>query len=437
MTDFRISPLRLAICASLPLLLFSRAGAAAEWYAQAKVSTQSFYNDNILLSTKNNRDAASGFSVGPQLDFGRRGPNWDTTGQIRLRNTYYHGTDLLDRKDRYVDLSSRYATERSMWQLRGGLSRDSFVTTETLNPDTGLIEGQRVWKTRSVTPSWTLQVSERGAFEFNYTYSDVHYEDGRSLGLLDYRTQSAGLSYIFRMSERNRLSLQGSYNLFTVPRVSDSMLGETVILGERRTLRTETQTDSYQIGWTHSFSESMTGTISLGRRRTYSELETEICVQGPIFIIVQDCTGTRIVPRDSEKDEGTVYSVELNQRLERGQLSGSMSHNVSASGSGIAVETTSVGLGLRYDLTPTLKASLNGSAFKVRAISEDQSAKDRVDRQYYRAGPGLQWQWTPEFKVDVSYQTTHLEYEALRQPTRSNALYLTLTYQWPRMAISR
>ncbi|MHB8453974.1 MAG: hypothetical protein ACYDDO_04590 [Acidiferrobacterales bacterium] len=373
------------------------------------------YNDNIRLTTTA-EPAVTGTVTTPSVNLSARQEAWDLTGMAQWRNSRYSGQNGLDSNDQYLNLLSDYKTERSTWQLAGTYAKESALTGQTNVPDVGLVQTQTPQYTRSIAPTWTWMATETTQLQLAYQRSQVSYDNGAAVGLFNYSQDSTNLTLSNQFSERNQIFMVLGYSDFHVPVQQFPGVGTT------------SKTSSEQIGLTHNFSETLTGSLAGGKRKTRTS-GTQ-CDPGVLQVF-----GQCYVESAFSEGSGSVYNASLQKQFQSSSVNLSFGRSIDPSGSGTQVQTDSTTLSINWQLAERLNAAFTANAYGIRALSGNTSA---VDRNYYTAGPSLRWLWTTELTLDASYQYVRQKYASANAlPEVSNAVYVTLTYTWPKLAISR
>jgi len=405
-----IAALTGAIC-TLVLLPIPRSVSAAEWFMQPSVRGGREHNDNIQLTIQPH-NGVTGTMISPKLDLGVSSDIWLITGSAETLHKWYTGQEGLDRDDWYYNLLTSYKTERSMWQLSGGISKSSTLANEQISPTTGLIQAQKAYDTHSVSPSWTWTVNELTQLQLVYSFDSVSYVDGQSVGLLDYVTRDTSARLSYQLSAGDQIFVSTAYSLFIVPATTF-----------------ESKSASYEAGFTRTFSETTHGTLSAGINRNTSQQDALVCTVflGPLCL--QTASETL-----SSKKSSSIYSGNLEKQFETTNLMISIGRAYSPTGLGGEVLTDSVNVTLNRQISSQLAASFMVGNYDTKPATANVHG---VNSHLYSIEPGLHWIWRQEWSADLTYQYSHIKREGEPEPASSNALYLTVRYAWPKMGISR
>ena len=76
----------------------------------------------------------------------------------------------------------------------------------------------------------------------------------------------------------------------------------------------------------------------------------------------------------------------------------------------------------------------SASAFDNKTLEGDVTSIDRV---YYSAEPGVRWSMTRDWAIDGSYVYRRQKRDLETVTAESNAIYLSISYSWPKIAASR
>lgn len=396
------------------------AAAAAQWYAVPALRMQTGYNDNPRFAISNGKSTEI-FDLAPSLEVGARAARWGAAvvGGVHLRR--YPGASDLNRNDNSVNVSSHYDAQRLSWRLDGSYVRSSILgTAQPLGPQTGLIRFQSQRRTGTASPSLTWQVTPTDLLRASYLFQDTSYQDAARLGLSSFRYHRGSLTYQHDLSARLQVFAIPSYSVFNV-----SATGF------------QSWTAGLRLGVTRVFSPTLSATVSVGGRRTKSsgvQLVPQfiwVLFNGQLFRIPN---GTRPIPFSSI-NTGVTADASFTKRLERGALTGSFTRALTPNGLGTEVETNALDLALNRPLTRRLVGNLSLNLLRTR--SAGVAVSNSVDRDYARLSPSLRWKWTRQAAIDLSYAYTWTRLQPNGRVARENVIYLTLSYRWPRIILSR
>lgn len=428
-------PIRVLACAVVALGL-PNVSRAVEWAAEPRIGIGAEYNDNIFLTTVAH-EAVHGFSLTPSLDFSAGQPNWEVRSSTQLTDKRYAGRSDISGDSGTETLTYKFNTERSLLRLKGSYTDEAAWSGSSINPDIGLVQTNIRRYTTMANLTWMWALSETIQLTADYQWSAVRYPKGLRANLLDYQQQIPSLSLTDRISERTKLTAAVAYSEFEVTTpVRDLYFPLNIYTGK-------SSTNFAQIGIAHDFTDTLKGTLSAGPRNTTQQIVSlpwmVLFVNQASCVYFMTSTGQDPSACDSVQQtshgHGTVFSGILESTLELTHATLSLSRSVDGSGSGSQVETTNASLRIDRQLTPErLSLSLAADGYLVNALGVTTTA---TDRHYYSVSPGLHWRWTENLSLDGSYRYTRQRYVGNSDYARSNAVYLSLTYNWPKFSVSR
>ena len=409
------SPVPLSLCVSpvslrpsaprrsFPAVFFFVAGAllaiavrADQWYFEPKASLRGFYDDNVRL-----------ISVLPQSSFGaiaraeavagRRSEITDIGIDAAVVRRQYTAVPVLNSTDGYLKFDAKHRTERDRFGLRASFAYDSTLTSEV--ETTGLVQVNKRRKRMSVSPSWTRSLSERSSLDLRLSYLDVTYQDAGLTGLSNYTYGSASLQHSYNLNEITQLFWNLSYDHFASDRFSR-------------------QSNSFGLmaGIGHAFSETLSASLLAGVRKSDGSLEFP-----GLF-------------RVSESSSGPLFKGVLTKRFEAGRLELQASRLLLPSGEGQLLDSKQLNARLLYTLKPRWDLSLRAFALHNTAPSV---LTNRQDRKYFSIEPGIEYHLTRWWTVAASYRYRWQKYADRPNDAASNAVFLNLSYVWPREPVAR
>lgn len=401
---------RLALCViGTGMALFAGSAPALEWYVEPTVIVGYERHDNILLTTQPH-ESVSGVTAAARANLGARAPTWDVHAEVGAKSAWFD-EEAFDRDDYHLRLSSRLLGQRSTWQLDAARLQESLLTSEIVDPDTGLPRAQRSRWTETVNPSWTYALDATTQIRFRVNDAHITYDaDAAAARLFDYRAQSLETTVSKQWSPRTTLSATVLGSQFSVP--------------ENRDL--ESRTLSTYVGLSHRLTPLYRVGLSAGAWRNKSEFID--CVE-PFFVF---CLR---FDRVDTTDTGTVLRADIERQFTRSRASGSYSRDVRPSGSGTEVQFDQAGFSYEQQIRASrFWAILSADAARTRALSGNSAG---IDRDYYQITPRFRFRATRNVDLEASYRHARQMYETAADATTNDSVYLTLTYRPPRMTRSR
>lgn len=396
------------LCVALPVLSAPSLLYAAEFFAQPAMGVSVDADDNRRLATPAKSAVTS--LISPRLQLGVRTPVLDLTETARadiIRST----DNLLDSENVLSDLLGAYKSQLNTWKLRTFFQRDSLLTTlpiavtENSVPDREATGLDNVTRNRlRIEPGLERVLTERTRLELGYQFNLTTFDAPGTTGFEDYKEHTATVGLDYEYSPRDTLISEVEYTHF------DS---------------NDTQLDQYSLGagLEHLFSENLKGRLVVGGRRT--EVDSTVANAG-------------------NDTDFTVHAV-LTQELPTGALLAEYRRDVRGSGFGNALQVNQIDIRWDKEIVPNrwhfrLAARfadfdrIGSGATGSNATLQGQSSSART---YYQFQPGIVYRLTPQFSLDLSYRYRRNERKEPASETDSNAVILTMLYQFDPFSVSR
>ena len=337
-------------------------------------------------------------------------------------------SNSLDREDYHGDLFGFYNTLRNNWGLRLDYTKDS--TLDSQLEETGLVS-DRVTRHRYIfNPTWSRILTQRIRLDANYSYNQVDYSNNFQARLSDYKYQRVSTGLVYELSERDSLTLQAAYADFDPEFGADS------------------ETASLQAGYSREFNETLRASIFAGGRRTKTNGDETIpsgfCVGSNPGAQFPECPGGIPVVTGfntngiSDTSTGSIFSADITKDWQTASITMSLSRQVTPTGFGDLIDKKRAKVVGRKRLSRLLTSSLSIEYFKTEGVNtESDVTSRRVDRELFRIIPHLRWRLTREWDLGASYEYTRQDRKNSENDAKRHAAYLTLTYRWPRISMSR
>ena len=136
----------------------------------------------------------------------------------------------------------------------------------------------------------------------------------------------------------------------------------------------------------------------------------------------------------SNSDFGYTFSGSLTRKFLRGETTVSASRDISNDINGTPIEVDRVRWLNLYRFSETLSGNLDLEFYNSQT---NNTASQSLNRNYYQVSPQFTWKFQQFWSLTGSYRYRKQTYDNTGDDATQNAAYLTLTYQWPRIAISR
>ncbi|WP_374090764.1 hypothetical protein [Methylomicrobium lacus] len=354
-------------------------------------------------------------TLSPSLDFGLR----HETGEIKSRLTWnqllYTNQSELDIDEQLVDVDYKHKTERFLWGVESFYRNQSSLNTEA--DGSGLLFSQVMSKRYHLAPNAVYSVNERNTLIIDYSYDNVRYAQNRNainLSDYDYHQISGTLNRIY--SERDTLNATVSVSRYSTP-VQEQIAYNHVA----------------QLGWQHHFSEQLNANVSAGVN--YSEVESTVPTtlfygflpNGTPFYIDPN-TGfltTQQRFRDLKNNNfGPVYQASIQKSFDQGSVSLMASQNQTPTSRGLQTHTE-LALASTYSISERWTAGLSTNYSSNEITGEQNNPFNRI---YYSFGANVNWKWTPEINLGLSYTYRQQEFQNNSEPSIGNIVQLQFSY---------
>ncbi len=406
---------------------------AEEWVIEPAINLQTTYNDNIRLYSENvEKQSTTSYSLEPKIKFkATELMRWETGLDVMARMTRYQDVDDVDSNNVFLNFNSGWFTERSKWRLNASFKRNTNFDTDYDTQSTNsslLLDDHTEEETITLKPSVEYQMTESSVIGLVLSSADIEYDEVRTSNLRDYTYDSAR-SYLYtRVSESQQIGVTAEYAEFD--RKDDSFAYDKT---------------SFNLDYTYYINESSQAEISIGDRTVESESTVLICnASGTEFSVsTNECPptvtiGFFTVPVTSfryetttQTEDGTDISFTYRYATENTSHNLTAAQSVSPSSVGTAQETRNIRYQLSYRDTERLSYSLNLSGSKYETFAGGDITSDR---ETYRFEPGVNYKLDKYWALNFRYSYMQRTLASSNLESESNALYLSLYLNWPKLA---
>ena len=453
-----------ALFSSQALLTMPGLSSAAEWFAAPSVRVASEYDENLQLTIQPHK-GASGSTVSPKLNFGVRSDIWELNGSAEYEHKKYSDANL-DTNNQYFNLGSSYKTERNAWQLNGSLVKSSVLANQKIyagidqilfvyrniaggfsavtTPIAVNAQINRIQEVRSISPSWTWEMDERKSIQLSYQYSSASYVNGSSVGLSDYSTRGVSARLSNQLDATNQVFFSAGYSVYRAPSVAHAteIDKRSVYLAEAiypKLLASESKSASSQVGISHAFSETLSGGVSGGAWKTSVERSVQTCLQPSDFDFqflfgAPACLVAGNPVQQKSKTTSFIFNGNLEKKFESTRATASLSRTFNPSSAGDQAQTDTLNLAFSRLINEKLTGNFSVIASKY---SSEVGGISGFNYNLYQISPKLDWQWTQESLITMTYGYIRTKRSWEPEPVASNSIYISLTYQWPKISFSR
>jgi hypothetical protein len=323
--------------------------------------------------------------------FARRTEATEVAGTARLGINRYPGNSDLDTDDATLSLTSQLRDERNTYGLSAAYIRDSTLQTELAT--TGIVQARKQRNLVSLSPSWNYSLTERASVFAQYRDDQVKYQAGA--GLEDYTNRQATAGYQHLLSERSTATVSGSYNRY-----------------ETDTGGTLTTSYGLSVGLTHSPVEPLTLGLGIGARRS-------------------DTTITNMATSKTS-DDGLTFNASADYKWERTHANVAASRDINPSGTGQVVQTDQLAIGIGHQFSERLSGNANAAYLLSRYIAGPGS-----DTEYINLNSSLGWNLDESWRAGAGYSFAYQRVKGGPDSASANTIYLSISYNWPKISISR
>jgi hypothetical protein len=372
---------------------------AAEWSLLPSIGVKGVYNDNLLL-TRFPHDATYGYWVSPAAEFAGKTERLEVSGRVAADFVSYYGGQESRFTNLFLPLTLRYKTETDLLGFTGGFTRDNTLMGELLT--TGLVLRFTQRNQWNANPTWTRRITEKLSVQSSLQLNDTTYENGLSLGLVDYQLFGGSGGLLYQLNEQDQIQLSGSYVNFHTTNAP---------------LPFRANFPGASLSLTHGFTETLTGTA----------------YGGPSFV-----SSTTQTVSDNIEAQSTVwlFGGDLTKKFESATIQVSASRNIVPSGFGLLIQRDRAGLTVSHDLSETLTASFDGSGYLVSGITQPASGGTFPESRLFYLTPKIAWKFLEWWKLELSYTYRWRDVDGSSEPAMSNGTMFMLTYYPPKFALS-
>ncbi|MEO7863369.1 MAG: hypothetical protein ABIU05_23620 [Nitrospirales bacterium] len=372
---------------------------AAEWALLPSIGIKGVYNDNLVLTPLPHK-ATYGYWVSPAAELSGKTERLEVSSRIAADFVSYYGGRETQFTNVFLPLTLRYKTEKDLLGFSGGFTRDNTLMSELLS--TGLVLRFTQRNQWVANPSWSRSITEKLSFQSNFQLNDTTYEDGLSLGLVDYQLLGGSGGLLYQLTEQDQIQLTGSYVNFHTTNAPTPFRADF---------------PGVNLSLTRAFTETLTGVVH----------------GGPRFV-----SSTTQIVGDNIRAQSTVwlFGASLTKKFESTSIQASVDRDIVPSGFGLLIQRDRAGLTVSHDLSETLMASFNGSGYLVSGVTEVAQGGTIPESRYFYFTPKVVWKFSEWWKMELSYTYGRRDIDSPLDAATSNATMFMLTYYPPKLAFS-
>jgi len=392
---------------------------SAEWMLEPSVGMSTQYNDNVGMRTEvNNPVGSTGYTLDPKINIvAEEQYLWDMSLSARTKFTRYQDIQNSDTNNVYLDFGSGWQTERAMLRLNASFTRNTNFDDDydTESPLAGLIDDKTERETISFSPSIRWNLSQASVVIFSITTTDISYDEVMGTNFKDYTNDSASFQAYWQVLEKHTLGYSISYSEQETPDYNYS--SDTTVLN---------------LDYTYNFTQSSDLKLSLGGRRTNSPVILR-CVTPGEFEFTGECRFSDPIFDDkkTEADDGVTVNLSYSNQTERASNSFNVSRNVASSSTGSQQEQRSVNYKFSFKNTERFTSNLLLDGLETEAIGGGDSSNDRTR---YRVEPSIYYKLSRDWALSFKYSYINQNITDTDEDSTSNAVYINLSLNWPKLA---
>jgi len=376
--------------------IVSHRAQSAEWSAEPSFNVKGVYNSNLILSTGSNE--VWGYWTSPAVKFKGATESFMIEGNAKADFVHYYGQQDRGFTNLLFPVSTSYKWERLTFGFDGSFIRDNTLMSELRQ--TGLVLSFTQRNLWTANPSVTVGLTERVNWQVGYQFADATYQNGLSLGLVNYQTNGGTSELSYQIQERTKIKLIGEVTNFVASQIQETWTYEGV-----------------RVGASHDFSESLSATV-LG---------------GPKFI--RSTQGGVPGGSLSQNDVVWVYNANIKQEFEQSTISLDGGRELYPSGFGLLVQTDRVSGSISHRLTENLTASLNGGLYFTTPIASTRGPFPQT--RFINVNPNVTWNFAQWWTLSVGYTYAERAVGSVNFWANANSTFVMLTYTGEKWSVSR
>lgn len=443
------------------MVLFSGNCQALEWLFEPDFRASERYDDNITMQANSASVVDSMItSLAPGVLLGYLAADNELKTRFKWNEQIYHDASQFDFAEKQLDLSHQFQAELFKTTLQANYAEESSINTQLEETGSGDLQRLIPRTTKSISPGVTFNIDEINSLELNLSYMDVTFDRGENLRnnyYSDYDNKQAGLTFTHLFTERLSAYLTSSYSIFTSPTDTQGFgavraikVGNNVVtVPDNVRIFAPGVTNSeqvqntlfYQIGLQYALDEQTQLAVSVGKRdmKTKYTSSTEFNDPSQNNVIINNGLATQVfdpneiyltsTDSQSGSTSGNIYSFNGNHNFERGSLNVSALQQLNPSSTGSQQQTTQFSLKGRFDIDARWSTGIDARYQISDSVSSFGGNTLNNNRTYTTITPNVQWRWTPEINLQLSYTYREQIYESNNRTSIGNIVQLQFSYQ--------
>ena len=390
---------------------------ANDYFFKPVFSATERYYSNLFLRTVPVQDNWIS-TLSPGLNFGLRHENGELKSNFTWNQLFYTNQSALNVSEQLFSLAYNHNSERLQWGTSGYYNNQASTNTQgtVLGPTFTQVMAKQLY----LAPTATYSLTELSSLTVNYSYNKTTYDKTQNIFLSDYDYHQASGTFNHLYTENDKLNATLSSSRYKSP-----------------TRGLTTFNNVAQLGWQHSFDKQLVTYLSAGMN--YSVSETQLTVgQLPLLFFFQgrpyyrDPVDGSPTPQQqyqtvnlSKSGFGQVYQASIQKTFEKGSASLVGSQNQTPTSQGLQTQSQ-LTINTAYIINERWTSNLtaNYSIYELTGVKNSG-----LNRNSASVSPTINWKWTPEINVGLSYTYRQQEYKSSSQVSQDNSVQLQFNYQ--------
>jgi hypothetical protein len=391
---------------------------AGDYYLNPVFGVSERFNTNINMINKPPQDNWI-TTISPGINFGLRSENETLDSNFTWNHLAYTNQSELDFDETLLGVNYQHKkTDRLQWGLVASYNNRSSLNSQ----DTGTIIGENRRDIRltqvateqiSVAPSLSYSLDELNTIAFDYAYNQTTYEQAQTLqnsfqADYDYHQMSGTFTHLYSESDQFDVTLSSSR--YKTPLQDQTAFNHVA-----------------QLGWQHMFSEQLVTYLSAGIN--YSEIESSIPPDAffrgiPVWFDPATNRFSRQERFEKNSGIGEVFSASIQKSFESGTVLLGISQNQTPTSQGLQTRTN-FAFNANYPIDERWTSGFSANYSMADSTGQNNS---QFNRDNFSFSPSLNWKWSPEINLGLSYNFRQQEFEG-GQPSQGNQVEFVFSYR--------
>ncbi len=381
------------------------------------ITSSQRFSSNIYL-TPNPQQGFWISKLSPAVSASARDDDMQLSSNFTWNQLFYDNKSALNISEQLFNVDYSHKYNRLQWGFDGSYNNQSSLSSAPSN--SGTILGydliQVMAKQLNVAPSVSYQLSELNSVSLNYSYANTAYEKNSNSYLTDYDYQQLSSTFNHLYTENDKLNLTVSGSIY-----------------KNSTRGLNTNNNQAQVGWQHSFPKQWTAYVSAGANYSISDQshKYKYTIYNNQLVYLDTMTSSLHslngpLPETTTKTGiGQIYQASIQKSFEQGNVSLVGSQNQTPTTQGLQTQTQ-ISLTPSYTINERWTSNLSTSYSIYEQTSTQSSA---LNRNFYAVSPNVNWRWTPEVNIGLSYNYRQQVYKNTSQSAQDNTVQFQITYQ--------